>query len=72
MLVKLVILVLVLAILGSLGSGLFYMIRGKAGDRRTVKALTLRIALSLALFFLLLLAYAFGLIQPHGVIPPQP
>ena len=72
MFIKLVILLLVIAILLSLGSGLFFLVRGHGDDRRTVKALTLRIGLSLALFLVLLLAYAAGLIQPHGILPPHP
>lgn len=54
-----------LLILISLGSGLFYLVRDKGGTDRTVKALTWRTALSLALFALLILAFAAGLIAPH-------
>ncbi|HIN82215.1 MAG TPA: DUF2909 domain-containing protein, partial [Chromatiales bacterium] len=39
---------------------------------RTLKALTWRIGLSVALFILLMVGYATGLIQPHGAIPPPP
>jgi hypothetical protein len=59
-----VIAVLVL-ILGSLGSALFYLVRDKGGTDRTVKALTLRIGLSLALFLLLMAGHYFGLL-PRG------
>ena len=57
-----------LGILISLGSGLFYMLspNGRRSDASMVKALTTRIALSIALFAcLLLLAYA-GIIEPQG------
>jgi hypothetical protein len=61
------------AILLSLGSGLFFMIRDKGRSDRTLKALTLRIALSISLFLILMIAYATGLISPHGVQPlPSP
>jgi len=59
-----VIAVLVL-ILGSLGSALFYLVRDRGGSDRTVKALTLRVGLSLALFLLLMASHYFGLL-PQG------
>ena len=62
---KAFIIVTLLLILISLGSGLFYLVRDKGGTDRTVKALTWRTALSLALFALLILAFAAGLIAPH-------
>ncbi len=64
---KIVVIVLLLMILASLGSGLFFLINDRGKNRRTVKALTFRIGLSVALFLLLMLAYAAGLIKPHGV-----
>ncbi|MBL8251081.1 MAG: twin transmembrane helix small protein [Candidatus Competibacter sp.] len=64
---KIVVIVMLMLILGSLGSGLFFLISDRGQNRRTVKALTLRIGLSVALFALLMLAYATGLIKPHGL-----
>jgi hypothetical protein len=72
MLVYTFIIILLFLILLSLGFGLFFLIRDHGQSRRTVKALTFRIGLSLALFVLLLLAYAAGLIRPHGLRPEQP
>ena len=69
MLVKSLIVLLLLAILYSLFSGMVFMIKDKSQSKRTVKALTIRIALSVALFILLMLAFATGLIQPHGIMP---
>lgn len=66
---KLVVLLILAIILGSLGSSLFFMIRDKGGSQRTVKALTVRIALSLGLFILLFVAAALGLITPHSALP---
>ena len=54
-------------IIGSLFSGLFYLIRDKGTSERTVRALTVRISLSVLLFILLMIGYATGLLQPHGV-----
>lgn len=64
---KIIVIILLLMILASLGSGLFFLIHDQGKNRRTVKALTLRIGLSVALFLLLMLAYALGLIKPHGL-----
>ena len=69
MAIKLLIILVLLVILFSLGSGLFYLVRDKGDSERTVKALTVRIALSIALFLLLMLGFATGIIQPHGIMP---
>jgi hypothetical protein len=58
--------ILVLAIIGlilaSLGSALFFLVRDKGQSTRTVKALAVRVALSLALFLLLMIGYKLGFI----------
>jgi hypothetical protein len=65
--VRYVVLGFVVLILASLFSGLFFLVRDQGRSKRTVKALTVRVGLSLALFLLLLAGYYFGLIKPHGV-----
>ena len=57
------------AIVLSLGTGLFHLARGRDDEdsRKLARALTVRIALSLALFVLLIAAWYFGLISPHGL-----
>jgi hypothetical protein len=60
------------AIVASLGSALWYLVRGAGDSRRMVRALTWRIGLSIALFLLLMLAWYTGLIAPHGVDPLGP
>jgi hypothetical protein len=67
MLIKLVIVGVLIAILYSLGSALFYMVKSGGSDDRTVKSLTVRVALSVGLFILLLVAAALGWIKPHGI-----
>ena len=62
-----VVLAFIVLILASLFSGLFFLIRDQGKSKRTVKALTWRVGLSLALFLLLLAGYYFGLIKPHGI-----
>jgi hypothetical protein len=62
---KLVVILILLGILGSLGSALVYLFRDTNDSRRTVRALTWRISLSVALFVLLLVGYWLGIIQPR-------
>ena len=61
-----VILVLVLIVV-SLFSALFYMFNNKGDPKKMVKALTLRVALSVSLFLLLMAGYYFGLIGNNGL-----
>jgi hypothetical protein len=63
---KLVIVAFLVVIVGSLASALFYLMRDKGSSERTVKALTLRVALSVTLFLLLMLGYYFGFIPGNG------
>ncbi|WP_026604396.1 twin transmembrane helix small protein [Methylomonas sp. 11b] len=69
MLIKTLTIVAFLAIVISLGSALFHIVKHKedSDSAKTAKALTMRIGLSLALFILLFIAYATGIIQPHGI-----
>ena len=68
---KLLIVLGFLAILASLGSALFFMMRTGKDNRqrgqRMARALALRVALSVLLFVCLLLAWKMGYIQPTGV-----
>lgn len=48
-------------ILASLGSALFYLIRDKGKTDRTLKALMLRIGLSITLFIMLMVSYKLGI-----------
>lgn len=59
---KIVVILFLVFILGSLFSALYYLVRDKGQGERTVKALTVRITLSVALFALLMLGYYFGFI----------
>jgi len=62
---RVLVVLLLLAIVGSLFSGLFYLYRDRGAGERTARALTLRIGLSLALFMLLLAGFRFGLIPGY-------
>lgn len=72
MLVKIIVIAIFLLILYNLASALVYMLKDNSKSDRMSKALIWRISLSLAAFILLMIAYAFGLIQPHGILPPPP
>lgn len=59
---RIVVILFIIVILGSLGSALYYMIRDRGTTERTAKALTIRIVLSIVLFLLLMLGFQTGLI----------
>lgn len=66
---KVLIIALLAAIVVSLFSGLFFLNRDQGGSGRMVRALTVRIALSVLLFIVLLVAWYTGALQPHAVLP---
>ncbi|WFP50783.1 twin transmembrane helix small protein [Methylomonas sp. EFPC3] len=67
--IKILIIAAFIAIVVSLGSALFHIVKHKDDEdsKKTAKALTVRIGVSLGVFILLFLALATGLIQPHGI-----
>ena len=70
--VKAIIVIMFLGIVASLASGLVYLVRDRGDSRRTLRALTWRIGLSVGLFALLMVLIATGVITPHGLVPrPQ-
>ena len=67
MITKLFILLCMMSIVISLGSGLILLVRDKGQNKRTIKALTWRISLSLLLFCFLFIGFSMGWIKPHGM-----
>ncbi len=63
----LLIVAFLILILWNLGAGLYYMLVDKGTTKRTVNALTRRIALSVALILFVALAIYMGWITPHGI-----
>lgn len=61
--VKFIVILLLLFIIVSLFSGLFFLVKDKGQTKRTVNALTLRIGLSVLAIVIIMLAAAFGLIE---------
>jgi len=63
--IKALVVLLLLGILGSLFSGLFYIYRDRGTGVRTARALTVRIGLSISLFLMLLAGFRFGFIPGY-------
>ncbi|MFZ9871661.1 MAG: twin transmembrane helix small protein [Steroidobacteraceae bacterium] len=59
--------VVLIGIVVSLGSALFHLMNDKGDSKKMVRALTVRVGLSVALFLLLMAAWGLGFIQPLGV-----
>lgn len=59
---KIVVILFLVFIVGSLASALYFMIKDRGQGERTVKALTVRVVLSVVLFALLMLGIYSGLI----------
>lgn len=53
-------------ILWNLGAGLYYMLVDKGESKRTVNALTRRVALSIAMILIVVISAKMGWIQFHG------
>ena len=64
---KIVILILLLAVVASLFSGLYFVYKDKGQSNRAVISLTIRIGLSLLVFVLLMLSYYMGWIPQGGL-----
>lgn len=65
MIFKVIIITLLILIMLSLVSGMWFLMRDKENSTRTVRALTWRIGLSFVLIVVLFVGLLFGWIQPH-------
>lgn len=64
---KVVIVIAFVLILASLGSALVFLVRDRGRTRNVVRALSLRVGFSIALFLLILLAHYLGWIESTGL-----
>ena len=64
---RIIALLFIVFILASLGSALYYLVKDQGKSDRVVKALTVRIGLSLVLFLSLMAAYYFGWVPETGL-----
>jgi hypothetical protein len=69
MLGKIIVVTVLIAILVSLASGLYFLMKDGDDSDRMVKALTWRVALSVTLFLFLMAGYYFGWFQPNTQLP---
>jgi hypothetical protein len=69
LMLKIPVILLLAFILFSLFEGMYYLAKDDGNDDKTrvVRALTVRIVLSLVLFSILIGGYFLGWIEPHGV-----
>jgi hypothetical protein len=65
--IKIIVLLLIVLILFSLASGLYYLVKDRGTSDRTVRALTWRVGLSVALVVLLMAGYYLGFIPKTGL-----
>lgn len=66
-LIRVAVIVVPVAIVASLGVALYHLATDRGESKKLVQSLTVRIALSVVLFLLLMLAWRLGLIHPHGL-----
>jgi len=57
---KIVVILFILLIIGSMASALFFLIKDRGSSSRTVRALTWRVVFSILLFAMLMLGFHFG------------
>ena len=65
----LIIALLIVLMIGSLASAMWYMIKDRGGSNRTVIALTARISIWVILFAVIVAGIYFGWITPSNTIP---
>jgi len=63
----LLVIAFLIVIVWNLGAGLYYLLVDRDQTKRTVNALTRRIAVSVALILLVIVSIYMGWIKPHGI-----
>ena len=69
MLTKVIVVILLLAIVGTLFSSVFFLVKDESSKKRTLRLLKIRVILSITLLSFVVLAYLMGWIHPHAAIP---
>jgi hypothetical protein len=64
-LIRAIVILMLVLIVGSLASAFVSLFRNKGQGTGTVKALTLRVGLSIALFIILMILASLGIIKPR-------
>jgi hypothetical protein len=65
--IKIIVILMLLVIVGSLVSALVFLYKDRGNGTRVARALTVRVALSITLFCLLMAGFYFGIIPPQGL-----
>ena len=68
---KYLVMIAFLAILASLGTALYFMLRQGAKGNKMALALGMRVGISILLFVCILAAWKFGYIHPTGIAAGQ-
>lgn len=71
--IKIIVAIAMLAVVINLFMALFYLVKGGEGhSRKTLRSLTWRLGISIAIFLGLYLASLFGWVAPHSLpqLPP--
>jgi len=67
---KILVIAVFIGILAALGSALYQLSRKGGDSKKMIRALAIRVGLSIALFLLLMILWYLGIITPHG-LPTQ-
>ncbi len=66
MLFKIALVLLLLFVIASLFTGFYFLVRDPSSSQRVIKALFLRVGLSLFIMLFLAIGIHFGWVLPHG------
>jgi hypothetical protein len=66
-LIKIIVIAALVLIVASLGTALYYLYHDRGGQRRMVRALAIRVALSASLLIFLVVSYKLGWIGDTGL-----
>jgi hypothetical protein len=64
---KILVIAVFIGILAALGSALYQLSRKGGDSKKMIRALAIRVGLSIGLFLLLMILWYFGIITPHGL-----
>ena len=67
---RILVIAVFIGILAALGSALYQLSRKGGDSKKMIRALAIRVGLSIALFLLLMILWYLGIITPHG-LPTQ-
>lgn len=63
---KLIVVMLLVAVVATLIGSVYFLVKDESREKRTLRMLKIRVALSLTLIAFVILSYSMGWIQPHA------